>query len=91
MLSIVENIIYGNKLQTVLRIGPYRFHFYSNEYNEPPHIHVECDDTEVKFWLEPILLARNDGMKAHLVREIEKLIFKNHKYLLEKYNEYHNS
>ncbi|MCI0750676.1 MAG: DUF4160 domain-containing protein [Flammeovirgaceae bacterium] len=28
-------------MPTVLRIGPFRFHFYSDERNEPPHIHVE--------------------------------------------------
>ena len=27
-------------MPTVLRIGPFRFHFYSDEGNEPPHIHV---------------------------------------------------
>jgi len=25
-------------MPTVRRIGPYRFHFYSREFNEPPHI-----------------------------------------------------
>ncbi len=89
MLSIIEKNR-RNILPTVLRIGPYRFHFYSNENNEPPHIHVAVDDSEVKFWLEPILLSKNDGVKPHIVREIEKLIFKNHKIILEKYNEYHN-
>lgn len=39
------------QMPTVLRIGPYRFHFYSRESNEPPHIHVSRDDFEVKFWL----------------------------------------
>lgn len=31
-------------MPTVLRIGPFRFFFYSNENNELPHIHVEDDD-----------------------------------------------
>ena len=43
----------------VLRIGSFRFHFYSDEGNEPPHIHIEANDGECKFWLEPIKLARN--------------------------------
>jgi hypothetical protein len=33
-------------MPTVLRIGPYRFFFYSNEGHEPPHIHVESADGE---------------------------------------------
>ncbi len=40
-------------MPTVLRIGPYRFHFYSDEGNEPPHIHVATPDGECKFWLDP--------------------------------------
>ena len=35
-------------MPTVLRIGPYRFYFYSHEPNEPPHIHVDRDDLSAK-------------------------------------------
>ena len=35
-------------MPTVLRIGPYRFHFYSREGNEPPHIHVQAGEDEAK-------------------------------------------
>jgi hypothetical protein len=51
------------RMPTVLRIGPYRFHFYSRESNEPPHIHVARDDLEVKFWLNPISIAANFGLQ----------------------------
>jgi hypothetical protein len=30
------------RVPTVLRVGPYRFFFYSNEGTEPPHVHVEA-------------------------------------------------
>jgi hypothetical protein len=76
---------------TVLRIGSYRFHFYSDELNEPPHIHIETSDGECKFWLNPIRLARNRGVPQHELRKIEKLVFENINLLMEKYNEYHNS
>lgn len=42
---------------TVLRIGQYRFHFYSDERGEPTDIHVATANGECKFWLEPIVLA----------------------------------
>jgi hypothetical protein len=77
-------------MPTVLRIGNFRFHFYSDEYNEPLHIHVATSDGECKFWLEPIALARNMGLKPHILREIEKLVYENADFLKEKYNEYHN-
>ena len=77
-------------MPTVLRIGPFRFHFYSEEGNEPAHIHVRCGSGECKFWLEPIGLAQNRGVAPHSVREIERLIFHNQAFLIERYHEYHN-
>ncbi len=77
-------------MPTVLRIKKFRFHFYSDELNEPPHIHVASPDGECKFWLNPILLAKNMGLKPHTVREIEKLVYENQEILLGAYNEFHN-
>jgi len=77
-------------MPTVLRIGSYRFHFYSDELNEPAHIHVATPDGECKFWLEPILLARNKGVPPHEIRKIEKLVYKNVNLLKDKYHEYHD-
>lgn len=76
-------------MPTVLIIGPYRFHFYSDEGREPPHIHVAIPDGECKFWLEPVRLARNKGVPPHAVREIERLVFEHHALLVEKYHEFH--
>jgi len=74
-------------MPTVLKIGSFRFHFYSDEGNEPPHIHVATPDGECKFWLEPIQLARNKGVAPHVIREIERLVFQHRSFLMEKYNE----
>ena len=38
-------------MPTVLRWGPYRAFFDSNERGEPPHVHVRSGDSEAKFWL----------------------------------------
>lgn len=78
-------------MPTVLRIKSYRFHFYSDESDEPTHIHVETPDGECKFWLDPIRLARNKGIPPHKIREIEKLVFENQNFLKEKYYEFHNN
>jgi Domain of unknown function (DUF4160) len=77
-------------MPTVLRIGPYRFHFYSDESNEPAHIHVRCADGECKFWLDPISLAGNRGIPAHDLRAVERLVFANQPFLITQYNEYHS-
>jgi hypothetical protein len=41
----------GDKMPTVLRWGPYRAFFYSNERDEPAHVHVRAGGREAKFWL----------------------------------------
>ena len=78
-------------MPTVLRVGTFRFHFYSDEGSEPPHIHVRCPDGECKFWLDPITLAGNRGIRPRDLREIERLVFAHQSFLLEKYGDYHGS
>lgn len=77
-------------MPTVLRVGSYRFHFYSDESREPPHIHVRSPDGECKFWLEPVSLAQNRGIRARDLREIERLVFQHQRMLVQKYHEYHS-
>jgi hypothetical protein len=76
-------------MPTVLRIGQFRFHFYSDENREPPHIHVRNADGDCKFWLTPVRLARNRGIAAHDLRAIERLVFENETFLIQQYEEYH--
>jgi hypothetical protein len=78
-------------MPTVLRIGSFRFHFYSDERNEPPHIHVATPDAECKFWLSPILLARNKGVPQHVVREMERLVFEHQAELMNAYEKFHKA
>ncbi len=55
-------------MPTVLRLGPYKFYFYSHEPNEPAHIHVDRDKNSAKIWLEPVSLARNVGFRSYELR-----------------------
>jgi hypothetical protein len=75
-------------MPTVLRIGSYRFHFYSDEGKEPLHIHIETPDGECKFWLDPIRLARNKGVSTNVLRHIEKMVFEHNEILRDKYYEH---
>ncbi len=75
-------------MPTVMRIGPFRFHFYSDEGSEPPHIHVRIPNGECKFWLQPIALASSKGVKPHEIREIERLVFEHKSTLLAAYHEF---
>jgi len=76
-------------MPTVLRKGPYRFHFYSREPGEPPHIHVARDDCEAKFWLRPLILAKNYGLPANEIPKILGIIRKNQQALLEAWEKFH--
>lgn len=75
-------------MPTVLRSGPYRLYFYSHEPGEPPHVHIDRDEQTCKFWLDPVVLARNLGFSAKELREMEKLVIDNQQELLEAWHEY---
>jgi hypothetical protein len=77
-------------MPTAMKLGPYRFHFYSDEGREPVHIHVETPDGECKFWLDPIRLAGNKGVSPEVIRKIERIVFEYSTFLEEKYYEYFN-
>ncbi len=75
-------------MPTVLRIGRFRFLFYSNEGEEPPHIHVKAGGDEAKFWLAPVALESNYGFSGRELTEIEQLVRQHLNQLLEAWNEY---
>jgi hypothetical protein len=57
-------------MPTVLRWRGYRFYFFRNEGDEPPHIHIDKEGNTVKFWLEPVAMARNFGFSERDLRII---------------------
>jgi hypothetical protein len=70
-------------MPTVLRLGPYRLYFYSHEPNEPPHVHVDRDNSSAKFWLEPVSLANNIGFSAKELRKLQTIVQENQNTILE--------
>jgi hypothetical protein len=62
-------------MPTSLRIGAYRFYFYSYDCNEPRHTHIDRDNNMAKFWLDPdVHLAENYGYNSKELRQIERLV-----------------
>ncbi len=78
-------------MPTILFEGPYRFFFYSNEYLEQPHIHVQSGNKLAKFWIEPVSFASSTRFPAHELRKIEKIIENNSKLFIEAWNEHFNN
>ena len=75
-------------MPTILRIGAYRFYFYSHEPNEPPHIHIDRDNLSAKFWLQSASLAQNIGFPAKELRKLQSMVIENQTQLLEAWYEY---
>ena len=75
-------------MPTVLRVGGFRFFFYSSDRNEPPHIHVEKDNNTAKFWLIPIRLQESHGFSRKEINKILSIIEENIELLLRRWNEY---
>jgi hypothetical protein len=80
-------------MPTVLRWNGYRFYFFSNEGFEPPHIHIDKGGNSVKFWLEPISVARNFGFSQSELREISDKVREERLNFVEAWHGYfgHNS
>ena len=71
--------------------GPYRFHFFSDERNEPPHVHVKREKPIWKFWLNPLSVAENHGFAAHELTKIQRLIIEHGTRIASAWNEHFES
>ncbi|HEY7214929.1 MAG TPA: DUF4160 domain-containing protein [Thermoanaerobaculia bacterium] len=75
-------------MPTLFRAGPYRFFFYAGDREEPPHVHVERDDNEAKFWLNPVRLQGGRGFSRSEILRIQGLVEENAEVLLRGWNEF---
>lgn len=80
-------------MPTVLRFGPYRFFFFSNENGEPAHIHIHIQREKMlaKFWLKPVALASSTRFAPKELRKLEQLVVENRDTFLEAWNGYFSS
>ena len=75
-------------MPTVLRVGAYRFYFFSHEPNEPPHIHIDRGRATIKVWLETVAVAKSRGFRAHEIGGILAMVDEHRPMLLEVWHEY---
>ena len=78
-------------MPTVFYERGFRFFFYSNEGSprEPLHIHVEKDNLEAKFWLNPeVQVAYNNGYDARTLRLIASIVEANRERIERAWNEF---
>ena len=75
-------------MPTVLRIKGYRFFFFSREELRK-HIHIQSQNGEAKFWLEPqIELSKNYKLSRKELNEIEKIIEDNYNLFIKTWEQY---
>jgi hypothetical protein len=74
----------------VLEVNGFIFFFYSQEGNEPAHIHVRKAGAVAKFWLVPMALVENHGFTPPQLRFIRKTITEHHDLLIAEWDEFFN-
>lgn len=78
-------------LPTLLRENGFRFFFYSNERDEPAHVHTIGRGGEAKVWLEPVKIAYLYRLSDRDRREILQIIFENVRDFRMKWRAWHGS
>ena len=75
-------------MPTILILNGYRFYFFSNENNEPPHIHVEKADGNGKIWLDPFKLEYFYGFTKKQQKQITEITKENLETFKSKWYDY---
>jgi len=75
-------------MPTVLMIEGFRFFFYSNENNEPPHIHVEKAEGASKIWLSPVEVEYMSGFTPRQQTVVMEHFNKNLELFKKKWDEH---
>ncbi|HCU23610.1 MAG TPA: DUF4160 domain-containing protein, partial [Deltaproteobacteria bacterium] len=64
------------------------FYFYSNEGEEPPHVHITGRGGEMKVWLPKMIVEFSYGLSPTEQRKVIKVIQENTSLFMEKWNEF---
>jgi hypothetical protein len=66
-------------MPTILLVMGWRFFFYSNEQNEPIHVHCRKAEKECKYWLDRKNFALEQAYSYNMNnkdrRQVKKIIF----------------
>jgi hypothetical protein len=70
----------------------WRFFFYSNEKNEPLHIHCQKAEKECKYWLDINNFALEEAYSYNMnnkdKREVKKIIFEYFEFIENEWNRF---
>lgn len=75
-------------MPTVLIDSGFRFHFFSGDWNEPPHIHVDAKGMRAKIWLRDLKISKRSGFSDPDMRRIMQIATEHQEQFLEAWNEF---
>lgn len=79
-------------MPTILMILGWRVFFYSNEKNEPIHVHRPKGDAEAKYWIDvdgfEAIEAYAYNLSSADKRTVRKIIFQHFDYIVTEWNEF---
>ena len=79
-------------MPTILMLHGWRLYFYSNEGNEPIHIHCQKGDAETKYWIDidnfEIIEAHSYNLNQGDKKTIRKIIFQHFDCIIEEWNRF---
>ena len=77
-------------MPTILLVMGWRFFFYSNEKNEPIHIHCRKAEKECKYWLDTQNFDLQESFSYSMnnkdKREVKKIIFEYFEFIEQEWN-----
>lgn len=79
-------------MPTILMLSGWRIYFYSNEGNEPIHVHCQKGDAESKYWIDIENFEATEvysyNMNSSDKRTIRKIIFTHFEYIINEWNKF---
>lgn len=77
-------------MPTILMISGWWFFFYSNERNEPIHVHCKKGNAEGKYWLRvdtfEAVEAHSYNMRTSDKRTVRRILFEHFDYIVAEWN-----
>lgn len=75
-------------MPTLLNKLGFRFFFYSDEGNEPPHVHVEKAEGRGKYWTEPVEKCYMKNFTKQEEKKAEEIVLEEQENFRQKWYEY---
>ena len=75
-------------MPTIFRKLGFRFFFYSDEGNEPPHIHVEKGEGRGKYWIDPVEKEYMENFNRQDEKKVDNIVHEKQNYFKKRWYEF---